>query len=493
MPSTKIRVRFAPSPTGFLHIGGLRTALYNELFARHEHGDFILRIEDTDTARTVEGGVENICRSLNAVGIIPHEGVWLDDENNLIERGDHGPYMQSKRKKRHHDYADELIRMGKAYPCFCSEDRLRDVREKQKAENRPTGYDGACRDVDPSESRKRMANGMPHVIRLRFPERGSVAVRDLLRGKTAFDWSVLDDQVIIKSDGMPTYHLANTCDDHDMKISHVLRGEEWLPSTPKHLFIYDAFGWEPPVFIHLPLILNPDKSKLSKRQGDVAVEDYVAKGYLPDALLNFVALLGWNPTGDREIYSHEELASLFNATKINKAGAVFDVRKLNWMNGQYIKALPADEYLRMAVPYLEGADDDAAFVARAALLVRERLETLAGVREAAAFLFKAGYDFTDAPLAWKSQTAESAKERLEAVREALVGMSEEEAANADVIEARIMELITERGWGNGDTLWPMRVALSGLKQSPGPFELAATYGKTRAVGRITQALEYLGE
>ncbi len=491
MPNSSPRVRFAPSPTGFLHIGGLRTALYNQLFAEHEGGTFILRIEDTDRSRAVEGGIENICGSLKEVGVIPTEGIWIDEGGNVVERGNFGPYLQSKRQKRHREYADELIKMDKAYPCFCSSERLEELRKKQQMEKRPTGYDGTCRDLDPKESSKRIANGEAHVIRLKFPEEGSVSVHDVIRGKVAFEWGVIDDQVIIKSDGMPTYHLAATCDDHDMQITHVLRGEEWLSSTPKHLFIYDAFGWEPPVFVHLPLLLNPDKSKLSKRQGDVAVADYLHKGYLADALVNFVALLGWNPKGDQEIYTRKELADLFEITKINKAGAVFSMDKLNWLNAHYIKEMDENLYLERALEELEDADDDEAFLKRAALLVRDRVVAFPDVKEESAFLFHAGFDYKDAPLAWKDQATESVRERLEAVRELISSLSDEDVLNLNIIEEKIMELIQTNGWGNGDTLWPLRVALSGRKKSPGPFELVAAYGKKRALRRIDAALATL--
>ncbi|MCR4278572.1 MAG: glutamate--tRNA ligase [bacterium] len=491
MSNSKVRVRFAPSPTGFLHIGGLRTALYNHLFAQHKKGDFVLRIEDTDRVRTVEGGIENICQSLKETGVIPNEGIWIDEKGEIVERGTHGPYLQSKRQKRHHEYADELIRMGKAYPCFCTEERLQELRKKQQLEKQPTGYDGTCRNLEADEAKKRISNGVPHVIRLRFPEQGSVIIHDVIRGKVAFDWKEIDDQVIIKSDGMPTYHLAATCDDHDMEISHVLRGEEWLSSTPKHIFIYEAFNWELPIFVHLPLILNPDKSKLSKRQGDVGVNDYIEKGYLPEAIINFVALLGWNPKGDQEIYSHEELAELFDPAKINKAGGVFDTSKLNWMNNHYLRALSEDDYFKKVLPSFEGIDDDLAFLKRSALLVRDRLETTVEIKEVTAFLFRAGFDFQEIPLAWKDQDADSVKERLEAVREVLTNMEESNVLNIQIVENELKNLIEKNGWGNGDTLWPLRVALSGMKKSPGPFELVATYGKERALQRIDSAIKSL--
>lgn len=485
-----VRVRYAPSPTGFLHIGGLRTALYNELFARRHGGEFILRIEDTDRARMVEGAMENLCRSLEACGIIPDEGVWLDKKGQVIQRGDVGPYIQSERKDKHSAYAKELIAMGKAYYCFCTPKRLEELREKQQAAGHLTMYDGTCRALTHQEAERRIADGEEHVIRLKLPKIGKATVWDVIRDNIDFDWSVIDDQVIIKSDGFPTYHLAATCDDHDMGITHVIRGEEWLSSTPKHVFIYDAFGWTIPKFAHLPLLLNTDRSKLSKRQGDVAVEDYLEKGYLPDTLVNFVALLGWNPTGDREIYTHEELAELFDLAKVNRAGAVFNVEKLDWLNTHYLKTMPAERYLTLTHPFIAEKTDDGSFADRALLLVRDRVVKPGDVTELTANFLKDHLDYSKASLTWKTQSKEEVRERLSAVRDVMSSLSEKEALDAAVVETRIKNLIAEKGWGNGDTLWPLRVALSGQEKSPGPFELAAMYGKKRALARIDDARLY---
>ncbi|MFA5935298.1 MAG: glutamate--tRNA ligase [Patescibacteria group bacterium] len=487
----RVRVRFAPSPTGFLHIGGLRSALYNELFARHHQGDFILRIEDTDRTRFVEGAVENLCRSLEACGVIPNEGVWLDKKGNVMQRGDHGPYIQSERQEKHRAYADELVKIGKAYHCFCTQKRLETLREEQQASGKPTMYDGHCRAVPHEEAEGRIKNGEGYVIRLKLPKQGSVTVWDLIRDDISFEWALIDDQVIIKSDGFPTYHLAATCDDHDMEISHVIRGEEWLPSAPKHLFIYEAFGWKPPKFAHLPLLLNSDRSKLSKRQGDVAVEDYLKKGYLPEALLNFVALLGWNPSGEKEVYTHEELTAQFDITKVNKAGAVLNVEKLDWLNAQYLRTMPTEKYLTLMHPFVAEKTDDGSFADRCLLLIRDRLTKPQDVDELTTFFFRDHLDYSKAPLTWKTQSREEAKERLEALREIISSMNEGTTLNAMEIETAIKNRIAEKGWGNGDTLWPMRVALSGQEKSPGPFELAATYGKKRALERLEDAISSL--
>lgn len=489
--ANRTRVRFAPSPTGFLHIGGLRTALYNELLAKHDDGDFILRIEDTDQARYVEGAIENLCRSLEACGVIPNEGVWLDQKGNVIQRGDRGPYLQSERKEKHRDYADQLVKMGKAYHCFCTSERLEELRAQQQLEGKPTMYDGKCRSIPHEEASKRMEGGESYVIRLKLPKSGAVTFFDVIRDDITFDWSVIDDQVIIKSDGFPTYHLAATCDDHDMEITQVIRGEEWLSSTPKHIFIYEAFGWTPPKFAHLPLLLNSDRSKLSKRQGDVAVEDYLKKGYLPETLINFVALLGWNPTSDREVYSHDELRKLFDLAKVNKAGAVFNVEKLDWLNAQYIKTMPTERYLELTHPFIAELTDDGSLADRCLNLVRDRVTKPQDVTDLTAFFFREHLDYSTVSLAWKTQVKEDAKERLSAVRESIENLSEPDALDMAKVESTIKSLIADKGWGNGDTLWPMRVALSGQEKSPGPFELVAAYGKEKAVKRLEDAIASL--
>lgn len=487
---TRVRVRFAPSPTGNLHIGSLRTALYNELFARHNQGDFILRIEDTDRARLVEGATEKLCRSLEACNVIPNEGVWLDKKGQLIQRGNHGPYVQSERKEQHLKYALELIENDKAYYCFCSAKRLEELREAQQAAHQPTMYDGKCRSIPRAEGEARANRGEDRVIRLKLPQKGKVIVNDAIRGECEFEWSLLDDAVIVKTDGFPTYHLASTCDDHDMEITHVIRGDEWVPSTPKHVFIYEAFGWTAPIFAHLPLLLNPDRSKLSKRQGDVATEDYLSKGYLPEALLNFVALLGWNPTGDREIYSHEELIELFELTKVNKSGAIFNTEKLDWFNAQYLKSIPTERYLSLAHPFVAEKTNDGSFADRALLLVRDRVVKPSEVVALTENFFKDKLDYSSVSIVWKKQAREEAKERLEGARAIIAGLKAEEMAVSE-IEKNIKQLIADKGWGNGDTLWPLRVALSGQEKSPGPFELVAMYGKERALKRIDEALEAL--
>ncbi len=491
MPDKRVRTRFAPSPTGFLHIGGVRTALYAQLLAKKHGGDFLLRVEDTDQARLVPGAVENLCRTLQQLNITPDEGVWLDENGVVMEHGEYGPYTQSKRQANHQKYAQELIAMDKAYPCFCTAERLEELRQTQEITKRPTGYDGHCRNLDKQEVQARLAKGEKHVIRLKLPQEGKVTVHDVIRGEVNFDWKLIDDQVIIKSDGMATYHLASMADDHDMGITHVIRGEEWLSSTPKHIFIYQAMGWELPVMAHLPLILNPDKSKLSKRQGDVAAEDYLQKGYLPQALINFLALLGWNPSGEREIYSHDELAELFNLEKINKAGAVFNLEKLNWLNNHYLRLLPDAEYLALINPHLPSEEQDHEFKQRIAFLFRERLTLPAEISAWSEFFFAEKLDYSAVKLNWKDHSTDEAVERLKTAKTWIEQLSEDQQFDVNTIETTIKNNLQAQGWSNGDTLWPLRVALSGAEKSPSPFELIATYGQKRSLARIDEALAFL--
>lgn len=484
--SKKIRVRFAPSPTGFLHIGGLRTALYNWLFARKHKGIFVLRIEDTDRSRLVEGAMENLYRSLDALGIAPDEGYSPEGDT-----GDFGPYVQSKRREKHLAYAYELIEKDKAYYCFCDEEELARHAEERRKQKLPTMYSGKCRDMDKKRADSMAAAGEAHVIRLKTPQDGSIKMKDMIRGEIEIGWDQVDDQVLVKTDGFPTYHLAATCDDHDMEITHVIRGEEWISSLPKHVYLYECFGWRAPDFAHLPLLLNSDKSKLSKRQGDVAVEDYLNKGYLPEALLNFVALLGWNPSADREIFMAEELAKSFDITKVNKSGAVFNVEKLDWMNGEYIKSLAPDAYAERAEPFLAALNGDADLMRRAAMIFQDRVSRL-GELEALVKDFLGGIEKYPAErLVWKKSSAEEARERLSGVRELISGWDNDAFESMDEIEKRLKAFIEKQGWGNGDTLWPLRVALSGREKSPSPFEFLYVFQKEECLKRIDDAINLL--
>lgn len=331
-----VRVRFAPSPTGFLHVGGLRTALFNYLFARKLGGQVILRIEDTDRSRFVDGAVQNLLNTFDWLGLQFDEGPHAP--------GNFGPYVQSERLDIYRRHVERLLGAGQAYRCFCKPEDLEKMREEQIARSLTPMYDRRCRELDAETARRRVESGESHVIRLAVPEKGSIEFEDLVRGRIAFQAEKVDDQVLLKSDGFPTYHLANVIDDHLMRITHVIRGEEWLTSTPKHLLLYQFFGWEIPRFAHLPLLLNPDRSKLSKRSADVAVEDYQKAGILPEVLLNFVALLGWHPEGDREILSLSELIEEFDMQRVRKSGAIFDITKLRWLNSEYLKHMSDGEF-----------------------------------------------------------------------------------------------------------------------------------------------------
>ena len=316
-----VRVRFAPSPTGFVHIGSLRTALYNYLFSKHNNGKYILRIEDTDRTRFVEGALENLIDSMEWAGITHDEGVFIEN-GKVIQKGEYGPYIQSERLDIYKKYLDILLEKGHAYYCFCSKERLDKVREEQKSAGKIPRYDGYCRSLDKKEAETRISNGEEYVIRLKLPESEDIVFNDLVRGKVTINTSDMDDQVLMKSDGFPTYHFAVVVDDHLMKISHIVRGEEWLPSTPKHVFMFNAFGWEAPTYVHLPTVLNKDKKKLSKRQGDVSVTDFKEKGYLPQALNNYLALVGWSPESNEEIFNMDELEKEFSFDRVSKTGGV---------------------------------------------------------------------------------------------------------------------------------------------------------------------------
>jgi glutamyl-tRNA synthetase len=472
-------VRFAPSPTGFLHIGGLRTALYNYLFARKNKGIFVLRIEDTDQTRSVPGGIEAIIEVLSKVGL----------------KYDEGPYVQSKRLDIYKKYAEDLVKKDKAYYCFCSPERLEEVRQKQIAEGKPTMYDKKCRQLSKKEITEKIKNKTPYVIRLKIPGEGVTAIDDIIRGKVDFENKLIDDQVLLKSDGFPTYHLANVVDDYLMKISHVIRGEEWLPSTPKHILLYKAFRWKPPKFAHLPLLLNPDKSKLSKRQGDIAVEDYLKKGYLPEALLNFVALMGYNPSAEQEVYNLKELIKGFDLDKINKTGAVFNIEKLDWLNGVYIRKKSSDELVELCLPYLKEAgalkgEINKKWLKKVVALEQERLKRLDEIVYLTEFFFKDKLDYESNLLIWKKMILAEVGERLNKLLVFFESIPEKNFTQ-DALEIKVKDFIRDNNFGTGEILWPLRVALSGREASPGPFEIAEILGKNKTIQRVKDAVNKL--
>lgn len=504
-----VRTRFAPSPTGYLHIGGLRTALYNFLFAKKNKGVFILRIEDTDKTRFVEGALESLMKSLKWADLGWEEGPVLKDQEidltskvvpssaypGVMQIGEYGPYIQSERLDQYRKYTEQLIQKQQAYPCFCTPERLAEMREQQQKNEKPPMYDKHCLKLSKEEVRDNLNKKIPYVVRLNVPENEIVEFEDFVRGKISFNSNSIDDQILLKSDGFPTYHLANVVDDHLMKISHVIRGEEWLPSTPKHILLYKAFNWDIPSFGHLPLLLTIDKKKLSKRDGDVAVEDYIKKGYLKEALINFVALLGWNPGegSTKEIFSLQELIKDFDLHKVHKAGAVFDVKKLDWINSQYLKKLSIDEFYEQCLPYLETKEffitapeerKTKKYLKKVISIERERLSTLAAIGDENPYFFQ-DISYDKELLRWKKLENEELKKSLEISRNVLAQIPAEQW-NREFLEKKLLETAGEK---RGDLLWPLRATLTGAQKSPSPFEIAWVLGKAETLKRINEGIE----
>jgi nondiscriminating glutamyl-tRNA synthetase len=474
-----IRTRFAPSPTGYLHVGGLRTALFNYLLARKEGGRLIVRIEDTDRKRRVDEAVQQLIDMLHWAGIDFDEGPG--------KGGEYGPYIQSERLDIYRQHAEELIRSGHAYHCFCSPERLEKVRQTQLEQKIQPGYDRHCRDLDKDEVRRRIEDGEVSVVRMKLPLEGEREFTDLVRGTVRIPYNVLDDQVIIKSDGFPTYHLAVVVDDHHMKITHIIRGEEWLASTPKHFLLYEYFGWESPQVAHLPLLLNPDRSKLSKRQGHVAVEDYKALGILPEALVNFVALLGWNPGDDRELFDIDELVREFSIEKVNKAGAVFDTEKLHWMNGEYIKKYSIERLAGMIRPYLERAGYDVTDdvkLEKVTAIIQTRINTLAESVEQAAFAYQEDTSPEDDE-AKELVTLESSKQLFSILAERLPS---DEIETGDDFKTFVQELGKELGLKGKLLFMPLRVALTGKAKGPDLPVLVDAIGMDEVLRRLQKWL-----
>lgn len=475
----KIRVRFAPSPTGYLHVGGLRTALYNYLFAKKNSGVFSLRIEDTDRARFVEGSIEKLQEALKWAGI-----EWEGDV-----------YTQSEHLDVYKKYAEQLIKEDKAYYCFCEPERLTKMREDQIANKQAPMYDRYClKNISEEEINKNLKNNCAYTIRLKVPKNEIIEFNDIVRGKIQISAGTIDDQILLKSDGFPTYHLANVVDDHLMETTHVIRAEEWLPSTPKHILLYRAFGWDIPQFAHLPLLLSTDKKKLSKRMGDVAVEDYIQKGYLKEALINFVALLGWNPgAGEtQEIFSFDELVEKFDLKKVHKAGAVFDLQKLDWLNAQYIKRLSIDDLYDLALKFFQQKDfynsateekKSAEYVKKVLTIEQDRLENLSAVGESNKFFFQE-IDCNKELLRWKDMSDEDLKASLEKSKNVLENIPDSDWAKENLEKI----LLDAAGEKRGEFLWPLRAALTGEKKSPPPFEVAWVLDKNETLKRIVNAI-----
>ncbi|MEJ2053359.1 MAG: glutamate--tRNA ligase [Calditrichaceae bacterium] len=475
---TETRVRFAPSPTGFVHVGSLRTALYNYLFARNTGGKFILRIEDTDRERYVEGAVENLLQTLKWAGLDYDEGPGKETGN--------ASYYQSERTDIYREHISNLLKSGHAYPCFCSEERLEKLRSDQIKNGLDPRYDGKCRSIASTKAAQRMQSES-HVIRMLIPPAQNILVDDIVRGKISFSTEVLDDQVLIKSDGYPTYHFANVVDDHLMAVSHVIRGEEWLPSTPKHIILYKMFGWAIPKFAHLPLLLNSDRSKLSKRQGDVAVEDYRDKGILPEALINFVALLGWNKGDDQEIFSKDELCRYFSLDRVTKSGAVFDLDKLNWMNGQYIRKINEEKYIALGLEWLKKSGLDAGSKEKntqIVLAVRNYLDRFDAIRDAAALFFQEEMVYSGEALEWIKKD-----ESMTIFHKMMEKMQEYHELNLDNFRQLMKEVQKETGLKGKDLWMPVRAAITGQTAGPELPAVIKIVGKERVEAFLNQSIE----
>jgi len=463
-----VRTRFAPSPTGFMHVGGMRTALYEFLIARHYGGQFILRIEDTDQSRYVEGSVEVIYSSLKTAGLVYDEGPDIG--------GEYGPYMQSQRKGIYLQYARELVSKGKAYYCFCDKERLDSFGDHDK-------YDRRCLGLPADEVQARLAAGAPYVIRQLIPE-GETRFLDQVYGDITISNDELDDQVLIKSDGLPTYNFANVVDDHLMKITHIVRGNEYLSSTPKYNLLYDAFGWPIPTYVHVPLIVNAKGEKLSKRKGDPTFEDLLSQGFLPEAVVNYIALLGWSPADNTEIFSLAELIAAFDETRINRAPSVMDLQKLTWMNGEYIKKIDPDKFYDMSLPVLKSAVLTPGIDLRSvSAMVQTRVNFLRDIPPLVDFIDVLP-DYSAELFTHKKMktNAEISLNSLKAASHALGGLTEWDLAHINDV---LTDLTASLGIKNGQMLWPIRTALSGKPTSPcGAAELCALLGKEESLKRI---------
>jgi glutamyl-tRNA synthetase len=473
-----VRVRFAPSPTGYPHLGNIRTALFNWLFAKHHNGTFILRIEDTDTARKVEGAVDMIMESLQWLGLD-----WSE-----------GPYFQSQRLQYYKEIADQLVKEDKAYLCYCSPERLEEVRREQAKRKEPPGYDRHCRDMTANQKAEMETSGITPVVRFKSPLDGQTPFNDLIRGEIVFENRVLDDFVLLKSDGYPTYHLANIIDDHIMEISHVIRGDEWVSSTPRHILLYQAVGWQPPAFAHLPMILGPDRSKLSKRHGATAIDEYRNRGYLPEVMINFLSLLGWSLDDKTEVLSRDEIIKNFTLDRVSKTAAVFNNEKLDWMNGIYIRNLSIDDLADRAIPFLErdlpetvGRPLDRAYVQHIMPLIQERARTLAEITSLTDFFFVDEIDYELNTLLGKLDAAQAfsilqtAAEKLETLKDWA----------SIPLEELLRPLATELEVKTGVLFGLLRTATTGKTATPPLFQTMEVLGKETSMKRIRQALDKL--
>lgn len=481
-----VKSRFAPSPTGDVHVGSLRTALYNYLYAKQNDGNFILRLEDTDRKRLKDNSVNTLIEALYTTNIIPDEGLVYEN-NEISQIGDNGPYIQSERLDIYKDYIQQLIDSGDAYYCFCSKERLDEVREDQLSKGLTPKYDGHCRNLSKEEVEERIANGEEYVIRLKLPEDQEIKFEDKVRGPITVNTNDLDDQVLIKADGFPTYHFAVVVDDHLMNITDVIRGEEWLPSTPKHVYLYDLFNWEKPNFIHLSNILNENHKKLSKREGDVSVSSFLEKGYLPEALVNYLALLGWSPKDNNEIFTLEELVKEFDLDRINTSGAVFDLKKLNWMNSQYIKKLDDEVLANYLEKYLEESPYKAS--STIAKLLKDRIE-----------YFKQAPELLDEILNFNEENLND--EMKELLKDEKVNILSNSLINkissADILDAQkgqeILKQIQKEDKIKGKMLYmPTRIMLTNQMHGPDLTLIMEVLGKDEVLRRLETMKKYLEE
>lgn len=480
------RVRFAPSPTGYPHVGNIRTAMFNWLLARHTGGSFILRIEDTDVARKVEGAVESILDGLRWLGLNWNEGPEVG--------GPYEPYFQSQRLHLYREAAERLVAQGNAYYCYCSPQRLEEMRAEQVSRKQPPGYDRHCRDLTEKERAQKEAEGTTPVVRFKVPLEGQTNFSDLIFGEVVFENSSLDDFVLLKSDGYPTYHLANVVDDSAMEVSHVIRAEEWISSTPRHILLYRALGLEPPQFVHHPMILGPDRSKLSKRHGAVSILEYREQGYLPETMFNFLSLIGWSLDDKTEIMSRQELVENFSLERIGKTGAIFNRDKLDWMNGVYIRSLSVEDFTQRVLPFLERALPPEVkrplsldYVRQIMPLIQERARTLAEVAELTEFFFTE-IDYESNLLIVKKMNQELAIQALEASRQKLEPIGK---FNHESLEAVLRPLAGELGLKTGQLFGTLRVAVTGRTVAPPLFETMSVLGKELCLKRIKVALSKL--
>jgi glutamyl-tRNA synthetase len=476
---TSVRVRFAPSPTGYPHLGNIRTALFNWLFARHHGGRFILRIEDTDVARRVEGAVEVILDSLRWLGLD-----W-----------DEGPYFQSERLSVYRESVDRMLEEGHAYLCYCSPERLQEMRQEQARRKEPPKYDRRCRELTQREKAHLNSAGPVPVVRFKTPLEGETEFHDLVYGPVTFKHETLDDFILLKSDGYPTYHLANVVDDHAMAISHVLRAEEWLSSTPRHVLLYQALGWQPSKFAHLPMIQGPDHAKLSKRHGATTITEYQEQGYLPDAMINFLALLGWSLDDRTELLSREDLIKHFSLERVGKTAAIFNKAKLEWMNGVYSRKLSPEEFARRAMPFLDRdlpesvrRPLDVAYVGRVLALVQERAKTLADVPQLTSFFFLDELQYDASLLSQGELDARSAARAIDTTSRRL---TEAGAWEATTLEDTLRPLATEISLSRGEFFGLLRVAVTGRTAAPPLFQTMAVLGKQECLKRLSAALKLL--